>query len=96
MATGGMPLAFIGAPGQIPASLTSTYSNFGYVYLSPAQPTFNRFSFNFDTDLGMLNPNTPFVTYGISLDIKRFVDYGHKIMWFHGLSDLRWTSDRPI
>jgi hypothetical protein len=87
MATGGMPLAFIGAPGQIPANLTSTYSNFGYVYLTPVQPTFNRFSFNFDTDLGMLNPNTPFVTYGTSLDIRRFVDYGHKIVWFHGLSD---------
>jgi feruloyl esterase len=27
------------------------------------------------------------VTASTSLDIKRFVDYGHKIIWYHGLSD---------
>jgi feruloyl esterase len=24
------------------------------------------------------------------VDIRRFVDYGHKIIWFHGLSDSSW------
>jgi hypothetical protein len=27
--------------------------------------------------LGMLNPNTPTVTYSTSLDINRFIDDGH-------------------
>jgi hypothetical protein len=58
---------------------------FGYSDLSPAQPTFYTLGFNFDTDLGMLNQNTPDVTYSTSADIRRFVDYGHKIIWFHGL-----------
>jgi hypothetical protein len=66
---------FIGTgPGSLPVLY---YDLFGYADLSPPQPTFDRFSFNFDTDLGMLNP----------LDIGRFVDFGHKVIWFHGLSD---------
>jgi hypothetical protein len=79
----GIPLEFIGGPGTLPVEY---YDQFGY-FLSPPQPTFYRFNFNFDTDLGMLNPNTPLVTYSTSSDIRRFVDYGHKIIWFHGLSD---------
>ena len=59
----------------------------GYADLSPAQPTFYQPGFNFDTDLGLLNPNTPVVTRSTSADIGRFVDYGHKIIWFSGLSD---------
>jgi feruloyl esterase len=35
----------------------------------------------------MLNPNTPIVGYSTSLDIREFVKYGHKIIWYHGLSD---------
>jgi feruloyl esterase len=35
----------------------------------------------------MLNPRTPVVTYSTAADIKRFVSYGHKIIWYHGLSD---------
>jgi hypothetical protein len=27
------------------------------------------------------------VTYSTSADISRFVDYGHKVIWFQGLSD---------
>jgi Tannase and feruloyl esterase len=27
------------------------------------------------------------VTYATSVDIRRFVDYGHKIIWYNGLSD---------
>src|SRR5579883_208911 len=60
---------------------------FGYAFLSPPQPTFYTLNFNFDADLGMLNPSTPIVTYSTSADIRRFVDYGHKIIWYHGLSD---------
>jgi feruloyl esterase len=84
MTTAGIPPTFIGSPDRLPSII---YNIFGYADLSPAQPTFYRFGFNFDTDLGMLNPNTPIDTYATSLNIRRFVDYGHKIIWVHGLSD---------
>ncbi len=35
----------------------------------------------------MLSPSTPVVTNSTSLDITKFVNYGHKIIWYHGLSD---------
>jgi feruloyl esterase len=82
MTTAGIPPQFIGGPGT-----ALSYGDFGYVDLSPSQPTFDAFGFNFDTDLGMLSRNTPLVTYSTSADIRRFVDYGHKIIWFSGLSD---------
>jgi hypothetical protein len=84
MTVGGIPLEFIGAPGELPELF---YEQFGYGFLTPPQPSFNIFGFNFDTDVGILNPNTPLDTYGTSLDIGRFVDSGHKIVWFQGLSD---------
>jgi hypothetical protein len=84
MTVGGIPLEFIGAPGTLPELF---YDQFGYAFLTPPQPTFNIFGFNFDTDVGILNPNTPLDTYGTSLDIERFVNNGHKIIWFQGLSD---------
>jgi hypothetical protein len=72
MTTGGIPPTFIGAPGTLPDII---YDIFGYAFLSPAQPTFYRFGFDFDTDLGLLSPNTPVDTYATSLDISRFVEY---------------------
>jgi hypothetical protein len=87
MSTRGIPGTIIGEPGTLPNFYANGGRQLGYAFLSPPQPTFDRFSFNFDTDLGMLNPNTPIVTYSTSLDISRLVDYGHKIIWFHGLSD---------
>jgi hypothetical protein len=83
MTTTGIPVDFIGGPGVAPGSLT----DLSYGLLSPAQPTFYPLGFNFDTDLGMLSRTTAEVTYSTSADIRRFVDYGHKIIWFHGLSD---------
>jgi feruloyl esterase len=44
-------------------------------------------SFDFNTDLGLLNTSTPQVTASTSLDISHFVNYGHKIIWYHGASD---------
>jgi feruloyl esterase len=97
MSTVGIPSSTIGGPHTVPLSgapdaFGSTNVQFGYALLSPAQPTFYQPGFNFDTDLGLLNPNTPVVTYSTSADIRRFVDYGHKIIWFHGLSD----SGQPV
>jgi Tannase and feruloyl esterase len=34
-----------------------------------------------------LNPVAPIVTDSTSLDLSHFVHYGHKIIWYHGLSD---------
>jgi feruloyl esterase len=85
MSTVGVPRLLIGTPSTLPGDVNG--SAFGYAWLSPPKPTFYPLGFNFDTDLGMLNPNSPIVTYATSLDIRRFADYGHKIIWFHGLSD---------
>jgi hypothetical protein len=96
MTTAGIPIRKIGSPGMLPGDYFLPtpppgsplgVGTFGYSDLSTAQPTFNSLSFNFDTDLGMLSRNIPMVTYAASLNIRRFVDYGHKIIWFHGLSD---------
>jgi feruloyl esterase len=87
MTTAGIPFRKIGSPGNLPGLFSLNVGTFGYASLSPAQPTFNSLSFNFDTGLGMLSPNNPVVTYATSADIKRFVNYGHKIIWYHGLSD---------
>jgi hypothetical protein len=99
MATAGIPIRKIGSPGMLPGDYFLPgpiqgvpgsplgVGTFGYSDLSTAQPTFNSLSFNFDTDLAMLSRNIPMVTYAASLNIRRFVDYGHKIIWFHGLSD---------
>jgi hypothetical protein len=87
MTIAGIPVRIIGSPGTLPGDFSLGVGTFGYAFLSPAQPTFNSLSFNFDTDFGMLSPSSPLVTYSTSANIRRFVDYGHKIIWFHGLSD---------
>jgi hypothetical protein len=87
MTTVGIPTRKIGNPGRVPGDFALGVGTFGYAFLSPAQPTFYTLDFNFDTDLGMLSPETPVVTYSTSADIRRFVKYGHKIIWYHGLSD---------
>ena len=87
MAASGMPSRIIGtattSPGDYGLGLTIT----PYAVYSPPDPTFNMMTFNFDTDLGKLSKSTPEVTASTSLDIRRFVNLGHKIIWYHGLSD---------
>jgi feruloyl esterase len=87
MTTQGIPTRKIGSPTGVPGDFRLGVGTFGYAFLSPANPTFYQLNFNFDTDLGLLSKNTPIVTYSTSGNIKRFVDYGHKIIWYHGLSD---------
>jgi feruloyl esterase len=87
MTTTGIPTRKIGSPTTVPGDFALGVGTFGYAFLSPAQPTFYTLDFNFDTDLGMLSPSTPIVTYSTSANIERFVNYGHKILWYHGLSD---------
>jgi feruloyl esterase len=86
MTTAGIPLIMIGRP-RTPLLASELGGWFAYSSVSPPQPTFDALGFNFDTDLGMLSRSTPVVTYSTSADIRRFVDYGHKIIWYHGLSD---------
>jgi feruloyl esterase len=87
MTTASIPARKIGSPGRAPGDFALGGSQFGYAFVSPPQPTLRPLDFNFATDLGMLNPSTPVVTYSTSADIRRFVDHGHKIIWYHGLSD---------
>ena len=89
MTSVGIPARKIGTASatSLPGDFSLGVGTFGYAFISPADPTYYTLNFNFGTDLGKLSTNTPIVTYSTSLDIKRFVDYGHKIIWYHGLSD---------
>jgi feruloyl esterase len=58
-----------------------------YLWISPADPSFDPLSFNFDTDVAALTPESPLVSYSTSLNLKKFRHLGHKIIWYHGLSD---------
>jgi hypothetical protein len=98
MTTVGIPLRKIGSPTMLPGDFflpgpgtlpgsSLGVGTFGYAFLFPPQPTFYQLGFNFNSDLGTLIANTPIITYATSANIRRFVDYGHKIIWFHGLSD---------
>jgi feruloyl esterase len=87
MATSGIPSRKIGNPTGVPGDFSLGVGTFGYAFLSPANPTYYTLDFNFDTDLGMLTKSTPIVTMSTSADIKQFVDYGHKMIWYHGMSD---------
>jgi hypothetical protein len=87
MTTQGIPTRKIGSPTGVHGDFRLGVGTFGYAFLSPANPTFYQLNFNFDTDLGMLSKSTPIVTFSTSGNIKRFIDYGHKIVWYHGLSD---------
>jgi Tannase and feruloyl esterase len=87
MTTVGIPTRKIGSPTTVPGDFALGVGTFGYAFLSPPQPTYYTLNFNFDTDLGMLSRSTPIVTNSTSADIRRFVNYGHKIIWYHGLSD---------
>ena len=83
----------VGIPSRDIGSSTSPPGNEGqvnqlpYGWISPPNPAFDPLSFNFNTELGILTTATPKIQYSTSLDIKHFVNYGHKIIWYHGLTD---------
>jgi hypothetical protein len=87
MSTASIPTRKIGSPTSVPGDLALGGGQFGYGFLSPPQPTLHPLNFDFDTDLGTLSRETPVVTFSTSADIRHFVNYGHKIIWYHGLSD---------
>jgi hypothetical protein len=83
----------VGIPPRNIGSATSAPSNEGqvnqlpYAELSPPNPAFDPLAFNFDKDLRLLTTVTPKIDASTSLDISKFVGYGHKIIWYHGLTD---------
>jgi len=87
MTTVGVPTRTIGTPTTAGGALG--LGQFPYLSISPPNPSENTLTFNFNSpaDLAMLNPSTPIVTNSTSLDINKFINYGHKIIWYHGLSD---------
>ena len=89
MTTVGIPARKIGTPTTVPGDFALGVGTFGYGYFFPADPTYYSLDFDFNSpaDLAMLSPSTPLVTYSTSLDISKFVNYGHKIIWYHGLTD---------
>jgi hypothetical protein len=88
-ATTGIPSRKIGNPTGVPGDFSLGVGSFGYGFLCPHQPTYYTFGFNFDSqsDLAMLCKTSPHVEAATSLNIDRFVKYGHKAIWYHGLSD---------
>jgi len=86
-ATTGIPTRKIGSPTGAPGDFALGLAQFGYLHLSPPQPTYSPLDFNFGSDLKMLSKNAPPVTAATSLNIDRFVKYGHKAIWYHGVSD---------
>jgi hypothetical protein len=89
MTTVSIPARKIGTPTSVPGDFSLGVGTFGYAFLSPPNPEYYTLNFNFNSkaDLAMLGVNLPVVSYSTSLDISEFVKYGHKIIWYHGLSD---------
>ncbi len=88
-ATTGIPSRKIGNPGGVGGDFSLGVGSFGYGFLCPHQPTYYTFSFNFNSksDLAMLCRTSPHIKAATSINIDRFVKYGHKAIWYHGLSD---------
>jgi hypothetical protein len=87
MTTVGIPARKIGTPTTPPGDFGLGLGQTPYAWISPPDPPYNTLTFNFTTDLGLLSKSSPAVSYSTSLDISKFVNYGHKIIWYHGLSD---------
>ncbi len=61
-----------------------------FVPVSARSRRISTLSFDFSNEIAtgapgtILNPVSPIVTASTSLDITHFVNYGHKIIWYHG------------
>src|ERR1700722_15988124 len=86
MTTVGIPSRDIGSTKSPPGN-EGQFNQLPYGWITPPNPAFDPNSFNFDTELGMLTTATPKIEFSTSLDIPHFVNYGHKIIFYHGLSD---------
>jgi hypothetical protein len=87
MAPSGIPSRKIGTPTSAPGDFALGLGQIPYLWISPPDPSFDPLSFNWDTDVAKLTPESPMVSYSTSLDIRKFRNRGGKIIWYHGLSD---------
>jgi feruloyl esterase len=83
-----------GSPNSLPGDFSLGVGRIGYSYLVPPCPTCIALNFDFDTstltqgsNVYALATQSPYVSASTSLDIGHFVNYGHKIIWYHGASD---------
>lgn len=92
----GIPTRKIGSssPTSLPGDFNLGVGRAGFTYFTPACPTCVTLDFNFDTltltqggNIYTLTADSPYVSASTSLDISKFVNYGRKIIWYHGLSD---------
>ena len=92
----GIPTRKIGSsgPNSLPGDFSLGVGRIGFSYLVPTCPTCVALNFDFDTstltqgsNVYALATKSPYVSASTSLDIKHFVKYGHKIIWYHGASD---------
>jgi feruloyl esterase len=96
MATTGIPSRKIGTSSStsLPGDFSLGVGTFGYLFLSPVCTTCNTLNFNFNTETltqnsntYALSPSTPVVSASTSLNMSHFINYGHKMIWYHGASD---------
>jgi len=92
----GIPTRKIGSssPTSLPGDFGLGVGRAGFTYFTPPCPTCVTLDFDFDTltltqgsNVYTLNAQSPYVSASTSLDISKFVNYGHKVIWYHGLSD---------
>jgi len=86
MGTTGLPLWKIGSAASPPSDYALDGTAFGFG-LMPPDPGINPMTFNFTTDQDLLRKVNPIATSATSLDISKFINYGHKMIWYLGLSD---------
>ena len=92
MTTVSIPSRDIGSATSAPGN-EGQFDQVPYASISPPNPAFGgslgalAFDFNSSADFRMLTTATPKIENSTSLDISHFVKYGHKIIWYHGLSD---------
>jgi len=87
MAPSGIPSRKIGTPTSAPGDFALGLGQIPYLWISPADPSFDPLSFDWDSDVSKLTPESPLVTYSTSLNIDTFKSNHGKIIWYHGLSD---------
>jgi pimeloyl-ACP methyl ester carboxylesterase len=87
MTPSGIPPRKIGTPTSTPGDFLLGLGQIPYGWISPADPSFDPLSFNFDTDIPRLNTQSPIVTYSTSLNLSEFKQRNGKIIWYHGLND---------
>jgi hypothetical protein len=88
MTPSGIPGRRLGTETTPPGDFATGFGQARYEWIQPIDPQKNDpLKFNFNTDLSRLTKDSIQVSYSNSLDIKKFVDRGGKIIWYHGASD---------